>query len=247
MEKYLFGTQFKTQYSGICTIIKYINSMEVYVMFEDGTVTKCNAGNLSAGRVGNPNRHRVFGVAVNDIGNSTQTKIYKIWHSMVRRCYSSIYQGSKSYVDVGMQESWLHFSKFKRDIENLQFFDFCEKHNYEFDKDILSDGSKMYKLETVSFVPREVNSVIIKDIRFGKYKGYYINNDGYFSPSTKGVVDSHRKSMGFKTSYKTPEEALYVYKECKKVQLKDLAEKYKGKIDERVYNKLINYDFNVEQ
>lgn len=62
----------------------------------------------------------------------------------------------------------------------------------------------------------------------------------------KGVVDKIRKRLGYKTSYRTQEEALFVYKECKKVQLKDLAEKYKGKIDNRVYEKLVNYNFELE-
>ena len=78
---------------------------------------------------------------------------------------------------------------------------------YELDKDILSDGSRMYKLETISFVPKEINAAIINDIRFGKYKGYYINTQGYFAPSTK--EEYVQTQLGFKT-YRTPEES---YKE----------------------------------
>ena len=166
---------------------------------------------------------------------------------MIRRCYSDVYHKNRpAYDDVTVQESWLKLSNFKKDIENLPFSDYCEKHDYEFDKDILSDGSRMYKLETISFVPKEINSAFIKDVRFGKYKGWYINTQGSFAPSTAGVMDGYRKKLGFKTAYRTPEEALAVYKTCKKLQLRDLAEKYKGMIDVRVYNKLINYDFELE-
>lgn len=197
--------------------------------------------------VKNPNTPKIFGVATNDLENCTGTKLYKIWHSMIRRCYSDVYHKNRpTYDDVTVQESWLKFSNFKNDIENLPFSDYCEKYDYEFDKDILSDGSRIYKLETISFVPKEINSAIINDIRFGKYKGYYINTQGSFAPSTSGVKDSYRKKLGFKTAYKTAEEALNVYKICKKLQLKDLAEKYKGEIDDKVYNKLVYYDFSVE-
>ena len=241
------GSKLTTKFHGDCEVVAYRKANSVDVRFDDGTVVTTRSGNLKRGVVMNPNNPKIFGVAINDIENSTETKLYRVWHSMVRRCYSDVYQKNKpSYRGVKLQKSWLRFSNFKSDIENLPFSDYCEKHAYEFDKDILSDGSRMYKLETISFVPKEINSSLIKDIRFSQYKGYHVNNDGFYAPSTSGITDHYRKILGFKTSYKTHEEALHVYKECKKAQLRDLAEKYKGEIDDRVYNKLINYDFSVE-
>lgn len=241
------GTTHQTNFNGECEVVAYRSSTDIDVMFKDGTIVNTKSGNLKKGVVKNPNQPKIFGVAINDIPNSTNTKLYQIWHSMVRRCYSEVYQNSKPiYKGVTMQESWLLFSNFKRDAEQTPFSSYCETHGYELDKDVLSGGSREYRLNSISFIPREINSVLIKDIRFGVYKGYYINNDGYYAPSTKGVVDKIRKRLGYKTSYRTQEEALSVYKECKKVQLKDLAEKYKGEVDNRVYEKLINYNFELE-
>ena len=246
-EKYQIGTIFKTNFNGDCEIVNFRSVNEIDVKFKDGTVVTTQSSNLKKGVVKNPNTPKIFGVATNDLENYTHTKLFKIWHSMIRRCYSDVYHKNRpAYDDVTVQESWLKLSNFKKDIENLPFSDYCEKHDYEFDKDILSDGSRMYKLETISFVPKEINSAFIKDVRFGKYKGWYINTQGSFAPSTTGVMDGYRKKLGFKTAYRTPEEALAVYKTCKKLQLRDLAEKYKGMIDVRVYNKLINYDFELE-
>ena len=246
-EKYQIGTIFKTNFNGDCEIVNFRSVNEIDVKFKDGTVVTTQSSNLKKGVVKNPNTPKIFGVATNDLENYTHTKLFKIWHSMIRRCYSDVYHKNRpAYDDVTVQESWLKLSNFKKDIENLPFSDYCEKHDYEFDKDILSDGSRMYKLETISFVPKEINSAFIKDVRFGKYKGWYINTQGSFAPSTAGVMDGYRKKLGFKTAYRTPEEALAVYKTCKKLQLRDLAEKYKGMIDVRVYNKLINYDFELE-
>ena len=241
------GTVFQTNFHGECEVVGYRTTSDIDVKFKDGTIVNVRGGNLKKGVVKNPNTPKIFGVATNDLENYTDTKIFKVWHSMIRRCYSDVYHKNRpAYDDVTVQESWLKFSNFKKDIESLPFSDYCEKHNYEFDKDILSDGSRMYKLETISFVPKEINSAFINDIRFGKYKGWYVNSQGFFAPSTSGVMDEYRKNLGCKTSYRTSGEALNVYKTCKKLQLQDLAEKYKGMIDVRVYNKLINYDFELE-
>ena len=58
---------------------------------------------------------------------------------------------------------------------------------------------------------------------------------------TEGRVVStyHKKYLGTSTNEK---ELFLKYKFHKEKELKELAEKYKGLIDERVYNALINYD-----
>lgn len=241
------GTVFQTNFHGECEVVRVGTTSDIDVRFEDGTIVNVRGGNLKKGVVKNPNSPKIFGVASNDLESCTNTKIYQIWHSMIRRCYSKVYHKSRpAYDDVEVQSSWLKFSNFKRDVESLPFSDYCEKYGYELDKDILSDGSRMYKMETISFVPKEINSAFIKDVRFGKYTGWYINTQGSFAPSVSGIMETHRKERGFKTAYRTPEEAFAVYKECKKYQLKVLAEKYKGEIDNRVYEKLVNYNFELE-
>ena len=47
-----------------------------------------------------------------------------------------------------------------------------------------------------------------------------------------------RKYLGL---FETPDEAFLVYKTTKENHLKELAEKWKGEIDERAYKALINY------
>lgn len=241
------GTKVMTKFHGECEVVAYRKANDVDVKFIDGTVVSTRSGNLKNGMVMNPNNPKIFGVAINDVENSTKTKLYTVWHSMVRRCYSDIYHKNKpSYVGVKMQGSWLRFSNFKKDVEKLPFVECLDVLDYELDKDILSEGKGLYSIDTVSFVPREINSALIRSARDGSFKGYYINTQGYFSPSTKGVVDKYRKKLGFKTSYRTHEEALSVYKICKKSYLFDLAEKHKCNIDSRVYDKLVDYEFTLE-
>ena len=37
----------------------------------------------------------VFSKGINDVINSRDTKEYQVWHSMIRRCYSDVYQKLK--------------------------------------------------------------------------------------------------------------------------------------------------------
>lgn len=244
---YGVGTRFETNFNGECEVIAVRGTNDIDVRFDDGTVVKTRSGSLKRGEVKNPNTPKIFGVATNDLENMTHTKVYTKWHSMIRRCYSSTFHKTNpAYIGVTVQPSWLIFSNLKRDVENLPFFSCCETDNYELDKDILADGSRMYKLETISFVPKEINTTLVKDIRSGKYKGYAVNQHGNYSVSTHGELDAIRKELGLKYSHRNKEDATSVYKQSKAERMRRLAEKYKGMVDDRVYEKLQNYDFELE-
>ena len=45
--------------------------------------------------------------------------------------------------------------------------------------------------------------------------------------------------------YDTPEEAFLVYKKAKEAYVKEVAEEYKGKIDNRLYEALMNYEVDI--
>ena len=125
------GTVFQTNFHGECEVVGYRTTSDIDVKFKDGTVVNVRSGNLKKGVVKNPNTPKIFGVATNDLENYTDTKMFKVWHSMIRRCYSDVYHKNQpAYDDVTVQESWLIFSNFKKDIESLPFTDYCEKHNY---------------------------------------------------------------------------------------------------------------------
>ena len=203
--------------------------------------------NLKTNLVGNHNRGKVFGVGINDTNESTKTKEYVLWHSMLRRCYSEVYQKSKPrYVGCSVAEEWKYFSKFKRDVVNIPFFNMACASDYQMDKDILISGNKIYSKETVCFVPKEINSALIKKdgIANGCLIGVYEDKPtGRFRPSiTVGVLNNYRKAFNLKCIYDSEYEAHQAYVTCKKAYLTDLANKYNGEIDERTYKALINYE-----
>ena len=123
-----------------------------------------------------------------------------------------------------------------------------KQHNYiegyALDKDILHRGNKIYSPESCVYVPKFINSILLfRGMDRGKYPvGIHINKRGKFIAeiSLYGKV----KTLG---TYKTQIEAFNTYKQAKEKYIKEVAQKYydEGKIDERVYNALINWKINI--
>lgn len=47
-------------------------------------------------------------------------------------------------------------------------------------------------------------------------------------------------------TFNTPEEAFYAYKEAKEDYIKEVANKYKDRIDIRAYEALMKYEVNID-
>lgn len=107
------------------------------------------------------NRKLVQGVGVNDY--PTPTKVngkdivsYRVWHSMLVRCYSANYQKEKpTYIGCSVIKDWQLFSNFERWFSS----------NYvvggRLDKDLLFPGNKVYSAETCVFVSPALNSLLL--------------------------------------------------------------------------------------
>ena len=102
----------------------------------------------------------VYGVGINDlygqiIQNGKHIKVYEVWHSMIRRCYSEKYQVKEpTYRGCSVCPDWLVLSNFK------EWFDANYRDGLALDKDILIQGNKVYRPEACSFIPQYVNSLM---------------------------------------------------------------------------------------
>ena len=113
----------------------------------------------------------VFGVGINDADYVTQRKetievngvrkqklvwicpYYRVWHNMLKRCYSTKYQEKMpTYKGCSVSEEWLRFSNFRRWMEKQDW------EGMQLDKDLLFEGNKVYSAETCVFVTSMVNS-----------------------------------------------------------------------------------------
>lgn len=189
------------------------------------------------------NRRKVYGVGVNDFPTNTNIDgkdiwEYKSWWSMMRRCYDEKYKAKNpTYGECVVEEYFHSFTNFYNHIKTMIGYD---NEAYELDKDLLVKGNKCYSRDTIVFVPKEINSFLVNakgsgDLPVGVSKCILAENTRYKARIRKG---DKREYLGL---YDTPEQAYQAYKAEKESYAKVIAEKWKGKIDERAYNALINY------
>ena len=117
----------------------------------------------------------------------------------------------------------------------------------ELDKDILCKHNKIYSPNTCIYVPHAINTLFTKsDKARGKsvigtslFKGKYQVQCWLINPKTG---KSKREYLG---RYETQEKAFEVYKYYKEKNIKMVADYYKGKIPDELYQALYNYEVEI--
>ena len=112
------------------------------------------------------------------------------------------------------------------------------------DKDILSKGNKIYSPNTCIFVPQNINILFTKR---NKSRGnlpigvcYHKQDGKYMSKCSFG---DGQKYLG---CYDTPQEAFQIYKEYKEKYIKEVADKYKEYIPQKLYETMYNYEVEID-
>lgn len=190
----------------------------------------------------------MFKVGINDVvaaGYSCKGREFRLWQAMMSRCFSEYTKRVRpTYEGVTCQESWKTFSLFIKDVSSMKGFDKMLTDGWVLDKDILVKGNKIYSEETCCFVPKEINGCFtLRKLHRGDYpvgvrkcsrSGKYVARCGY---------DGRRRNLGYFTNVM---EAFLAYKDCKEKEVKRLADKYKGLIDDSVYEALYNYEVEID-
>ena len=118
----------------------------------------------------------------------------------------------------------------------------------ELDKDILIKGNKIYSPETCIFVPQTINSLFVKrDNKRGesvigtspRKNGKYVVHCNLINPETG---ESKCEYLGV---YDTQEKAFQVYKYYKEKNIKEVADYYFGRIPDKLYNAMYNYEVEI--
>ena len=137
------------------------------IMFLDTkTIKRVEKRNLMAGNVRDDYDKNIFGVACRGNCSSKEPLLNKVafkrWYAMIERCYCSTSISYKSYgaKNVFVNEKWLCFENFMKDLENILGFDYAKYINGEIqlDKDKLFDNNKEYSFEKYCFIPRKENA-----------------------------------------------------------------------------------------
>jgi hypothetical protein len=229
-------------------IVNYRGSYDVDVRLDSGHIFTVQYGHLVRGKVKNPYHPSIFSVGFIGVGNyktkdgNKHFKSYITWRNILERGCSELYKKEfPSYKDVTVCEEWHNFQIFAKWFEDNYDYDFMDS-SWHLDKDILKKGSRIYSPETCAFVPNEVNSFFVKgksrrgECLIGVSKGY-----GKFMVSCN--VNKKIKNLGYFT---TELEAFQIYKDFKEGLAKKVADKWRGKITEKVYEAMYNYKVEID-
>ena len=243
------GKVCKSLNSGDFKVLKYNDARNVEIRFlKTGFETLVELGSVRNGNVKDRYLPSVYGIGV--LGtkypstiNGRNTKEYELWRSMLKRCYSATLKKKyPTYEGCEVSENFKYFE---------YFYEWCNKqvgfsnHGWHLDKDLLIKGNKVYSEHTCIFIPAEINSLLIKSTAS---RGEYLIGVSW-SKTHKAFVATVNKNKGKQERlgfFNTELEAFNTYKQAKEVFIKEQANKWKDKIDERAYNALINYEVNID-
>jgi len=221
-------------------IINCVNSKEITVQFSDLLKTVVSGVRYSDIQgLRNPNHISHFDIGFLGQGcynMKEHPEAYIKWRGMLERCYCKKYHSKKpTYIGCSVVEEWYNFQNF------AEWFYKNSRESFELDKDILIKGNKIYSPNTCCFVPAEINVLFTKINKRGNYPvGVYLHREGKFQASMS--VNNKQIYLGL---FSTPEEAFQVYKIAKESYIKEIADRWKEKIDIKVYETMYNYQVEI--
>lgn len=240
------GKCYQSKNFGVIKIIEYFTSRNCTIQFEDGTILKdVNYYSILKGGATNPNQPSVYDKGYLGIGKYSQSdnkKLRSIWNSILTRCYNTNQELKYlAYKDVSVCEEWHNFQNFAEwfyknyNPETMQ--------DWHLDKDVLVRGNKIYSPETCCFIPAEINTCFAINRIKGEYPtGVCKANSKEVKYKAQINIDGKRTYLG---AFNTVEEAFISYRDAKIKEFKKLANKWRGKIPEEVYEALINYRVEI--
>ena len=242
------GKVCKSKLSGDFKVLKYNNNRNVEIQFlNTGYETSVELVQVKRGNVKDRYLPSVCGLGI--LGNKypstingVNTKEYTLWKTMLQRCYSTTLKKKyQTYEGCEVSENFLHYE---------YFYEWCNQQigfgnkGFDLDKDLLVKGNNIYSEHSCVFLPTEVNKVLIKS---DKIRGEHIIGV-YWDKTNKAFKAQVSKNKGKQEClgyFKTEIEAFNTYKTAKESFIKEQAEKWKGQIDERAYEALMNYTVEI--
>lgn len=246
---YYIGNRYTTNEGYEIEIIEYFNYKNCTIKFIHNGLEIRNRAltNVLKGNISNP-YHRSY-LSVGFLGQGKhKTKIdnrsslvYIVWSGVITRCYSERWvRKHPAYKGCLVCEEWHNFQNFGDWYEESYNPEIME--GWQLDKDILIKGNKIYSPETCCFVPQEINKLFTKSD----------NSRGNLPIGVRSTKNNKFQSRFCKNNentylgqYDTPEEAFQAYKTAKEQHIKEVADKWKDKITEKVYQAMYNYEVEI--
>ena len=190
-------------------------------------------------------------ISVNDLGrdqkyipflNINLMKAKRLWNDMQTRCYNTkLHERFPEYEGCSICDYWME--------DKERFYKWVEENYYmvgseqmDLDKDILVKGNKVYSPETCVFVPHTINTLLVNcRKKRGKYPLGVSYDKGKYRAALN--VDGKMVKLGV---YNTPEQAFREYKRHKEALIMVTADKYKGKIPNKVYDAMMKWEIEID-
>lgn len=237
-----------TKFGDKIIIRNYVNAHNFDVEFEDGHLQPCtNFRHVTDGNIVNKMSKSVFGVGFIGIGKyDTSHPSYKVWQKMLQRCYKNDGQFSITYYNCFVDNEWHCFQSFA---------EWWDSHKYiidedlEIDKDIKVKGNNIYSPSTCLLVPSTINKLFVKQ---QTKRGNYPIGVSLCKRNNKLEVRCrdylHDNTKVFLGYFELDEEvqAFQAYKEFKEQMIKDMANHYKDKIPQELYNAMLSYEVEID-
>lgn len=231
---------YTTKSSGDVKVLEYLPDCKARVLFLDTGNDKqiVHLGNLRKGLVKDLMCPYVQGVGMIGIGehpcriDGKLTKSYSFWAGMLDRIHRYSYT---AYEGVIIHKDWYNYQNFAEWCTNQYNY---TQEGLNLDKDLFSNPhSKMYSESTCVLLPKEINIAMLgkKCTNTSGKQGVYFNNK-----RKKYCVDITRYGEKTKLGYyfNSVEDAYLVYKQAKESYIRELAEVYRHRLDDRTYNAL---------
>lgn len=238
------GDKFKTNQGCVAEILEYMGSGFVLIKFIDShsfeKVVKLDK--LKKGKVRNPYHPAVCGVGFEGSGdfsvtvNGIRTRTYATWAGMISRCYRTDNPKYSTYEDCSVCEEWHNYQNFAAWLVNQ--VGWSSNEDWNLDKDIILEGNRLYSPETCAWVPRKINNILPSARK--KLSSHPV---GVWKSKTSGKFHAYCTNYAgervFLGSFDREDDALKVRVDYKNSVLRDAAMRWKGKIDDKVYIKLL--------
>lgn len=234
------------------TLIEYINAKDIVIQFDNGYKIHRTYKSFDEGRITSVYDKTIYNIGYighGEYNTSTKdkkhTKSYTKWYDMFTRCYNdSFHKTNPNYIGCTVCEEWHNFQNFAKWFDdNYYEIDDC---NMQLDKDILIKGNKLYSPETCCIIPKDINGLFVKsnrirgDLPIGVTIDDTYRNKKYLSQCKIG--NKKHINLGY---YYDKFEAFNAYKQFKESYIKQVANKYKNKIPDKIYNVMINYKVEI--
>ena len=242
--------QEKLNYQGcIMKIIEYNHSKDIVIEFQDEYKEKIHTScsNFDRGNIKNHFYPTVLNIGYLGCDKVKNKSAYKCWTRMLNRCYDEKwFKKSPTYKNCNVCKEWHNYSNFEKWYEE-NYYEISNERMC-LDKDILIKGNKIYSPNTCCFVPSRINMLfekcdkarsiypigVTRRERENKYKNSY---------RAKCRLSNGKRITS--KSFETPLECFYEYKRIKEKTIKEVADLYKDKIPNKLYNAMYKWIVEV--